>query len=55
VSDELIDAIAICGTPDYCKGKLADWRAAGMGMALVNLPTGAPYEMTEMLLRGLAQ
>jgi hypothetical protein len=25
-----------------------------MGMALVNLPTGAPYEMTEMLLRGLA-
>jgi alkanesulfonate monooxygenase SsuD/methylene tetrahydromethanopterin reductase-like flavin-dependent oxidoreductase (luciferase family) len=54
VSDELIDAIAICGTPDYCKNKLAEWRAAGMGMALVNLPTGAPYEMTEMLLRGLA-
>lgn len=54
VSDELIDAIAICGTPEYCKDKLAQWRAAGMGMALVNLPTGAPYEMTEMLLRGLA-
>ena len=30
------------------------WREAGMGSALVNLPTGAPFEMTEMLLRALA-
>jgi F420-dependent oxidoreductase-like protein len=54
VSDELIDAIAICGTPEHCREKLAEWRACGMGMALVNLPAGAPFEMTEMLLRGLA-
>jgi len=54
VSDELIDAIAICGTPEHCKDKLAEWREAGMGSALVNLPTGAPFEMTEMLLRALA-
>ena len=54
VSDELIDAIAICGTPEHCREKLAEWRAAGMGSALINLPTGAPFEMTEMLLRALA-
>lgn len=54
VSDELIDAIAICGPPEHCKDKLAEWREAGMGSALVNLPTGAPFEMTEMLLRALA-
>ncbi len=54
VSDELIDAIAICGTPEHCREKLAEWRAAGMGSALINLPTGVPFEMTEMLLRALA-
>ena len=53
VSDELIDAIAICGSPEHCCEKLAEWRDAGMGSALVNLPTGAPFEMTEMLLRAL--
>ena len=38
----------------FRKDKLAEWREAGMGSALVNLPTGAPFEMTEMLLRALA-
>jgi len=54
VSDELIDAIAICGTPEHCREKLAEWRENGMGMALVNLPTGAPYELTEQMLRAIA-
>lgn len=54
VSDELIDAIAICGPPEHCREKLVEWRANGMGMALVNLPTGAPYEVTEQMLRALA-
>lgn len=54
VSDELIDAIAICGPPEHCREKLAEWRENGVDMALVNLPTGAPYEMTEQMLRALA-
>lgn len=54
VSDELIDAIAICGPPAHCREKLAEWRRNGLGMALVNLPTGAPQEMVEMFLRELA-
>jgi len=54
VSDELIDAIAICGPPAYCHEKLAEWRDNGVGTALVNLPAGVPFEMIEQLLRGVA-
>lgn len=54
VSDALVDAIAICGPPEHCREKLAEWRRCGVGSALMNLPTGAPFEMVEMLLRGMA-
>jgi F420-dependent oxidoreductase-like protein len=54
VSDELIDAIAICGPPAHCREKLAEWRACGVGTALMNLPTGVPPEVTEQLLRAMA-
>jgi len=54
VSDELIDAIAICGPPDQCRERLADWRRHGVGLALMNLPTGAPFELAEMLLQTMA-
>jgi F420-dependent oxidoreductase-like protein len=54
VSDELIDAIAICGPAAHCREKLAEWRRSGVGTALVNLPTGAPIELTEQLLRDIA-
>jgi alkanesulfonate monooxygenase SsuD/methylene tetrahydromethanopterin reductase-like flavin-dependent oxidoreductase (luciferase family) len=54
VSDELIDSIAICGPAEHCREKLAEWRQNGLGTALVNLPTGAPVEVTEQFLRTLA-
>jgi hypothetical protein len=54
VSNELIDAIAICGPAGYCRERLADWRRHGMGMALVNLPVGMPIEVTEQLLQAIA-
>jgi alkanesulfonate monooxygenase SsuD/methylene tetrahydromethanopterin reductase-like flavin-dependent oxidoreductase (luciferase family) len=54
VSDELVDAIAICGTPEHCREQLGEWRRHGVGLALMNLPTGAPFEMAEMLLRSMA-
>ena len=54
VSDDLIDAIAVCGPPEYCREKLADWRRHGVGTPLLNLPVGAPPEVTEMLLRAMA-
>ena len=54
VSDELIDAIAICGPAGYCREQLQDWRRNGVGMPLVNLPVGMPIEVTEQLLRTIA-
>jgi len=54
VSDELIDAIAICGPPAFCRDRLAEWRVAGVGTALLNLPTGVPPELTEHFLRTMA-
>ena len=54
VSDELVDAIAICGPPEYCRDKLAEWGSNGMGLGLVNLPQGAPYEMLEGALKAIA-
>jgi hypothetical protein len=32
------------------RAKLAEWQA-GVGTALMNLPTGAPFELAEQLLR----
>ena len=39
VSDELIDAIAICGPAAYCREQLQEWHRHGVGAALINLPT----------------
>jgi alkanesulfonate monooxygenase SsuD/methylene tetrahydromethanopterin reductase-like flavin-dependent oxidoreductase (luciferase family) len=54
VADDLVDAIAICGSADHCRAKLAEWRQAGVGTALMNLPTGAPFELAEQLLKTMA-
>ena len=54
VSDELIDAIAICGPPAQCQEKLAEWRSEGLGCAILNLPTNTPTEMVEHFLRTMA-
>ena len=54
VSDDLIDAIAICGPPAHCREKLAEWRRHGVGNALMNLPAGVPFEVGEQLLRAMA-
>jgi F420-dependent oxidoreductase-like protein len=54
VSDELIDAIAICGPGAHCREQLQEWHRNGVDLALINLPTGMPGEMTEMFLRELA-
>jgi F420-dependent oxidoreductase-like protein len=54
VSDALVDAIAICGPAEHCREQLAEWRAQGMGRALVNLPTGVPFEITEHVLKAVA-
>ena len=54
VSDELIDAIAICGPAEYCKEKLGEWHSRGMGTGLVNVPHGLPFEVIEPMLKAVA-
>jgi F420-dependent oxidoreductase-like protein len=54
VSDALIDAIAICGPGAHCREQLQQWHQHGVGLALINLPSGLPPEMTETFLRELA-
>jgi F420-dependent oxidoreductase-like protein len=54
VSDALIDNIAICGPPAHCREKLAEWQQHGVGAALMNLPAGMPFEVTEQMLRAMA-
>ena len=54
MSDELIDAIAICGPAAHCREQLQEWHRHGVGSALLNLPTGMPGEMVEQLLRDVA-
>jgi F420-dependent oxidoreductase-like protein len=54
VSDALIDAIAICGPAAHCREQLQEWHRHGVATALINLPTGAPPEMVETLLRDVA-
>ncbi len=54
VSDALVDELAICGPPGYCRDKLAEWRASGAKTPLLTLPPGPPLEMAESLLREMA-
>ena len=54
VSDDLIDAIAICGPPGHCREQLAEWGRHGVGTALLTLPQGVPFEVTEQLVRAVA-
>ena len=54
VADDLVDSVAICGPVDFCRERLADWGTHGVGRALMNLPTGMPFEITEQLLRDMA-
>lgn len=53
VSDELVDAIAICGPPEHCREKLSEWRANGMGHGLVSLNPGATADSVAPLLKSV--
>ncbi len=54
VTDAMIKALTIAGDPAECLARLREAKAAGADLPIVCLPPEAPWEMQEMLLRGMA-
>jgi len=54
VSDRMLDATAIIGTPDEVVARLREWRRLGMDEPLISLPGGTP-EQAIPRLEALAQ
>jgi alkanesulfonate monooxygenase SsuD/methylene tetrahydromethanopterin reductase-like flavin-dependent oxidoreductase (luciferase family) len=54
LSPDLLDAISICGAPEHCRERLAEWRGAGVGTAILNLPSLTDYGLVEHFLRAMA-
>jgi alkanesulfonate monooxygenase SsuD/methylene tetrahydromethanopterin reductase-like flavin-dependent oxidoreductase (luciferase family) len=49
VDDELIDALAVAGTPEHCRRQLARWAEAGLDAPIAVLPPDA--DMPEQIAR----
>ena len=49
VSDEMLDATAIIGTPDEVVARLREWQALGMNEPLISMPDGAPDQVAARL------
>jgi hypothetical protein len=54
VPDRMIEALTISGEPDFCIEELKRRRSFGIELPILNLPTGMPWEIVEMFIRGLA-
>lgn len=54
VSDSMLDATAIVGTPREVAARLAEWGALGVDEALISMPPG-PVEAAGMLLQQLQE
>ena len=49
VSDQLLDATAIVGTPDEVVARLREWQALGMDEPLISMPEGTPEQAAARL------
>jgi alkanesulfonate monooxygenase SsuD/methylene tetrahydromethanopterin reductase-like flavin-dependent oxidoreductase (luciferase family) len=54
VTDRMIEALTIAGDPAHCIAELRRRRSYGIDLPILNLPTGMPWEVVEMFIRGLA-
>ncbi len=54
VSAELLDALVIAGDPEFCRERLGQWRAAGVEMPILGLPTDHGPELSSMFLNLMA-
>jgi F420-dependent oxidoreductase-like protein len=54
VSDRMLEAVSVVGSPEECRDKLEEWRAAGADLPIINLSLGASLEAGRVLERLMA-
>jgi alkanesulfonate monooxygenase SsuD/methylene tetrahydromethanopterin reductase-like flavin-dependent oxidoreductase (luciferase family) len=54
VTDELLDSVAIAGSPEWGRERLADYRDLGVDVPILALPTLASAELRRSTLEALA-
>ena len=54
VSDALLDALAITGTPSHCRERFGELRAMGIELPTVQPPADAPVDVVLDTLQALA-
>lgn len=54
VSKDLLDALVIAGDPAFCRERLGLWRAAGVDLPILGLPTDMGPEICSMYLKLMA-
>jgi alkanesulfonate monooxygenase SsuD/methylene tetrahydromethanopterin reductase-like flavin-dependent oxidoreductase (luciferase family) len=54
VSQEMLDALVIAGEPDFCRERLGEWRKAGVGLPILNLPTDMGPDLCKMYMEIMA-
>jgi probable F420-dependent oxidoreductase len=54
VTDEMVDEIAIAGTPDECRAKLSEVRAAGADLPILFFPGACTNRMVELAIETMA-
>jgi alkanesulfonate monooxygenase SsuD/methylene tetrahydromethanopterin reductase-like flavin-dependent oxidoreductase (luciferase family) len=51
VSDEMLEATAVVGSPEECREKLGEWRALGGDLPIINLSPTSPPKAGRILER----
>jgi alkanesulfonate monooxygenase SsuD/methylene tetrahydromethanopterin reductase-like flavin-dependent oxidoreductase (luciferase family) len=54
VPDRMMEALAITGDPASCVAELRRRRSFGIDLPILNLPTGAPWEIQEAYIKAMA-
>jgi alkanesulfonate monooxygenase SsuD/methylene tetrahydromethanopterin reductase-like flavin-dependent oxidoreductase (luciferase family) len=54
VSERMLEALTIRGTPDECRAELQRRKAFGTDLPILTLPTGMPWEIVEGFIRAMA-
>jgi probable F420-dependent oxidoreductase len=53
VSDEMLDDIAICGSPDECADQIERWRQAGAQLPILHFPSAATTRGVDLAIETL--